>query len=96
MKSARSYLTIENIKLFESTETLDDVAVRRAKKYLDGLNKNSVKKVSSASASLYMMTAKKLGLDTSEPETEKRQDTQVAVSTTYAKSPLKSVINKEL
>ena len=95
MKSAKSYLTIENVKLLEVTESFDDVAERKAKKYLNGLSKNSVKKVSSASASLYMLTAKKLGLDTSEPEQEKQQESPLLVSTPPARSPLKTVVSKE-
>jgi len=92
--SAKSYLTVENVKQFESTESFDDAAVRRAKKFLDGLNKCSVKKVSAASASLYILTAKKLGLDTSEPEQEKCEEKHVPVAVAPVKSPLKSVISK--
>ena len=86
-------MTIEDVKAFDATDSFDNVRVKKATKLLAGLTKGSVGKKSAASVSIYMMVAKKLGLETTEPKEETASEpAPVAKPQQLYRSPIKSVI----
>jgi len=91
--SAKNALTMEDAKAFEAMDTFDSASVKKATKLLDGLTKESVAKISAAAVSIYVMVAKKLGLETSESKEETASEPLPSAKPQQLyRSPIKTVV----
>ena len=89
-------LTIEQVKAFDTIEEFDETRIESVKKLLNNTNSAQVKKVSSASVSLYKLILKKLNMEETKPATTNEQESSQAEvkQTKEFRTQMKTTINK--